>query len=280
MTIALGLFLELISVASSYFININSGAEAVLELTKNGYKIDYDTYEKYIEKVSKEFNKNKYFKILLLLLPGINIINAFINKNKYKKDMVNDRLIRESKVPMTDKEIEQFNNIKYKYNQLLYTLFLFTNTNEEKELIFDGIQPIIIDNCLLKLEEKLLPLAYTLEEVMYLNNLTNNSYRLGKVDGVNTAIIGIPNSQYKVLRVNYDFENELETHDFNEISLEEAKDKTFIVYLFNPNPVIKEKVDNGIIDIQNKRDSKRKVVSRIDNLSLTNNYVLKRIRKK
>ena len=59
-----------------------------------------------------------------------------------------------------------------------------------------------------------------------------------------------------------------------------AKDKTFIVYLFNTNPIIKEKVDNGIIDIQNKRDSKRKVVSRIDNLSLTNNYVLKRIRKK
>ena len=92
------------------------------------------------------------------------------------------------------------------------------------------------------------------------------------------AIIGIPNSTYKLARIQYNYDDEFTTHDFKEMTIEEAKEKKFIVYLFDPTEELKNKVNDGIKEIQISRQEKNKPI--ISNFYPTNNYELKRIRKR
>ena len=270
--VAIGFFTELISVLSSCFINSNIVSKKIVSLAKKGYKLDYKTYEEYFNKVN---SKNRQLvNNILLFLPGINLLSSLVNKYQILND--NDPLINENKIPMTSKELNEFNNLKNYSQQLLFTLFIYLNNIEERELTFDNKTPIIIDNCLIKLEEKILPLSYSLDEVLKLNSLTNCSYRLGKVDNINTAIIGIPNSEYKVLRVQYNFDKDLTTHNFKEMSLKEAKDEKFVVYLFNDTEDIKNVVNKGVEKIKLERRKNNNPIPS----PITYNYELKRIRKR
>lgn len=217
MAIILGLLIEFITVISSYLINLNSNLDKMLSLSKQGYKIDYDTYEKYLHNSVLEEDKNKIINTILLLIPGINLLKSL--SNKYKVLNEKDPIIEENKIPMSEKEIKEYNNLKNKYQRMFYSLFMYIEDTNEKDLVFDGLQPVIIDNCLLKLKEQLFPLSYSLDEVLKLNNLTNYSYRLGFVDNINTAIIGIPNGEYNLARIHYSFEDEFVTHDFKKMTL-------------------------------------------------------------
>ena len=277
MTIILGILIELITVISSCLIKLNSHFDKLLSLSKQGYKIDYDTYEKYLHNAALKEDKNKILNTILLLIPGINLLNSLINK--YQVINEKDPLIEENKIPMSEKEIKEYNSLKNRYQRQFYNLFMYIENTNEKDLIFEGTQPVIIDNYLLKLNEKILPLSYSLDEVLKLNNLTNYSYRIGSVDNINTAIIGIPNSTYKLARVQYNYDDDFTTHDFKEMTLEDAKEKKFIVYLFDPNEELKNKVDEGIKEIQISRQEKEHKPI-ISNFYPTNNYELKRIRKR
>ena len=277
MTIILGILIELVTVISSYLINLNSSLDKMLSLSKEGYKIDYDTYEKYLHNSALKDDKNKILNTILLLIPGINLLKSLINK--YQVITEKDPLIEENKIPMSEKEIKEYNSLKNRYQRQFYNLFMYIEDTNEKDLIFEGLQPVIIDNYLLKLNEKILPLSYSLDEVLKLNNLTNYSYRIGTVDNINTAIIGIPNSTYKLARVQYNYDDDFTTHDFKEMTLEDAKDKKFIVYLFDPSEELKNKVDEGIKEIQITRQEKEHKPI-ISNFYPTNNYELKRIRKR
>ncbi len=277
MTIILGILIELITVISSCLIKLNSHFDKLLSLSKKGYKIDYDTYEQYLHNAALKEDKNKILNTILLLIPGINLLNSLISE--YQVINEKDPLIEENKIPMSEKEIKEYNSLKNRYQRQFYNLFMYIEDTNEKDLIFEGLQPVIIDNYLLKLNEKILPLSYSLDEVLKLNNLTNYSYRIGTVDNINTAIIGIPNSTYKLARVQYNYDDDFTTHDFKEMTLEDAKDKKFIVYLFDPSEELKNKVDEGIKEIQITRQEKEHKPI-ISNFYPTNNYELKRIRKR
>ena len=277
MTIILCILIELITVISSCLIKLNSHFDKLLSLSKQGYKIDYDTYEQYLHNAALKEDKNKILNTILLLIPGINLLNSLIIE--YQVINEKDPLIEENKIPMSEKEIKEYNSLKNRYQRQFYNLFMYIEDTNEKDLVFEGTQPVIIDNYLLKLNEKLLPLSYSLNEVLKLNNLTNYSYRVGTVDNINTAIIGIPNSTYKLARVQYNYDDDFTTHDFKEMTLEEAKEKKFIVYLFDPSEELKNKVDEGIKEIQITRQEKEHKPI-ISNFYPTNNYELKRIRKR
>ncbi len=278
MTLIFSILIELITILSSCLIKLNISLNKMLSLAKQGYKLDYDTYEKYLHNSSLKEDKNKILNIILLLIPGINLLSSLI----YKYQIINEKdpLIEENKILMSEKEIKEYNSLKNKYQKMFYNLFMYMEDTNEKDLVFEGTQPIIIDNCLLKLKEQLIPLSYNLDEVLKLNNLTNYSYRLGSVDNVNTAIIGIPNGEYKLRRVQYNFDEEFITHDFKEMTLEDAKEKKFVIYLFDNQEEIKNKVENGIKEIEEKRHSKRWNNQIFSSLPKTNNYELKRIRKR
>ena len=84
------------------------------------------------------------------------------------------------------------------------------------------------------LDERLVPLAYTLDEVKRLNNVTDGNLRLGKVDDTNIAVIGVPEDVEPFERVKLAdaYQNDDAFIPLNE---EDCKRECFLVYPYNNN---------------------------------------------
>ena len=258
MYIFLGIVGELATVVGSIAISLNGVVDSVLEISKNGYKIDksvLDEYEKRQVKEKKEKTNGlkKALDVVLLFVSGVNLLRAGIENIKMKKSVMNDPQIKEALIPMTDREKEQYAKMEGKMKKLIFTAFTTAKENEEEEFMgFIGKRLIVVDHGLTSLYyEKLMPLSYTLDEVKKLNEATTYSYRIGKVDGINVAIIGIPNSNSSVSRIQFKAEDYKITHTYDKMTEEEAKDKTFVVYPFTTNN--EEEVQKVIEEIKQSR---------------------------
>lgn len=264
MIIFLSVLGELGTVVGSFVIQFNGVLDSFLEIPKNGYKIDkaiLDDYQKRQDEAEKEKKSASNFALgtLLLLIPGVNLVFSGIKVAKMKKAVMNDPKIKEALVPMTEKEKEQYSQLDGKLQKLLFSAYTLSKENEEEEFFgFIGNRPIVVDHGLTSLHyDFLLPLAYSFDEVKKLNEVTNYSYRVGKVDGRNIAIIGIPNPDSHVSRVQFKAENYKMTHTYENMTEEEAKDKTFIVYPFIQNDEILEKFEKCIEEISKSREDKK-----------------------
>lgn len=119
MYVFLAIILELASVVGSVVITFNTVIDGILEVGKNGYRIDKDTLEEIKEKNKNKNERSKFKKILdwvLLFTPGINLINAGISyfkfKNLIRNSIKNDPKIKEVIFPMTEEEKEEYSKIK------------------------------------------------------------------------------------------------------------------------------------------------------------------------
>ena len=258
MYIFLGIVGELATVVGSVAISLNGAFDSVLEISKNGYKIDksvLDEYEKRQaeEKKEKTNGFKKALGVVLLFVPGVNLLRAGIANIKMKKSVMNDPQIKEALIPMTDSEKEQYAKMEGKMQKLAFTAFTTAKENEQEEFFgFIGKRPIVVDHGLTSLSyEELIPLAYTLDEVKRLNEATTYSYRIGKIDGKNVAVIGIPNPDSPVSRIQFKSEDYKITHAYDKMTEEEAQDKTFIVYPFTTHN--EEEVQKVIEEIKQFR---------------------------
>ena len=258
MYIFLGIIGELATVIGSSYIILNGALDSVLEISKNGYKIDKNTLDEFSKKQEKEKqDKNKGIKRLLggiiLFTPGVNLINSIIKINKLKKSVMSDPMIKESLIPMTDKEKEQYAKMEGKMQKLAFTAFTTKKGNNDEEFFgFVGNRPIVVDHGLTAIYcEELMPLDYTLDEVKRLNDATTYSYRIGKIEDKNVAIIGIPNPDSQVSRVQFKKENYSITHAYEKMTEEDAQDKTFVVYPFTT--YYEEDVQKVIDEIKQSR---------------------------
>lgn len=267
MYIFLGIVGELATVVGTVAISLNAAMDSVLEISKNGYKIDKSVLDEYQKKQAEEKQKisgiKKVLGALLILIPGVNLLNAGIKGAKLKKSIMNDPQIKDAIVPMTDKEKEQYEKMEGKMQKLTFTAFTTAKENEEEEFFgFIGKRPIVVDHGLTSLYyEELMPLDYTLDEVKRLNEATTFSYRIGKIDGKNVAVIGIPNPDSPVSRIQFKSEDYKITHTYEKITEEEAKDKTFTVYPLTTHEDTKENLEKVIEEIKQ---------SRIDSATKTN----------
>lgn len=239
MIIFLGVVVELATVLGTIAITINGSANSILEIFKNGYKIDkevLDEYQKKQAEAKKEKNtvSKKVLRTILLFVPGVNMLRAGISSVNMKKAIMNDPQIKEVLVPMTDQEKEQYAKMKGKLQKLVFTAFTYGKEHEEKECCgFVGNRLIVVDHGLTSLYYKELPLLeYTLDEVKKLNEATTFSYRIGTIDGRNVAIIGIPNPNSSIDRIQFKSEDYKITYDYTKMTEETAKDKKFVVYPF------------------------------------------------
>lgn len=82
---------------------------------------------------------------------------------------------------------------------------------------------------------------------------TTFSYRIGKIDGKNIAVIGIPNPDSPVSRIQFKSEGYKITHSYEKMTEEEAKDKTFTVYPFATHEDTKENLEKVIEEIKQSR---------------------------
>ena len=267
MIIFLGIVGEITTVIGSVAIAFNAGLDSVLEISKNGYKIDKNVLDELQKKQTEEKKQktnlaNRVLGTILLLVPGVNLINASIKGVKLKKSLMNDPQIKEAIVPMTEKEKEQYAKMEGKLQKLTFTAFTTAKENEEEILGFIGKRPIVVDHGLTSLYyEELMPLGYTLAEVKRLNEATSYSYRIGKIDGKNVAVIGIPNPDSPVSRIQFKAEDYKITHTYEKITEEEAQDKTFIVYPFTIHDDTQADVEKVIKEMKQ---------SRIDNATKAN----------
>lgn len=258
MYIFLGIVGELATIIGSVAISVNGAFDSVLEISKKGYKIDKNVLDEIQKKQAEEKQKKnngvkKLLGVILLLVPGVNLINASIKSVKLKKSVMNDPQVKQAIVPMTEKEKEQYAKMETKMQKLAFTTFTIENKNEEKEFFgFIGKRPIVVDHGLTSLHyEELIPLAYTFDEVKRLNDATTYSYRIGKIEDRNVAIIGIPNPDSPVSRVQFKKENYNITHAYEKMTEEDAQDKTFVVYPFTTH--YEEDVQKVIDEIKQSR---------------------------
>lgn len=263
MIIFLGIVGELATVIGSFAIFINAGLDSVLEISKNGYKIDKSVLDeiqkKQAEKRKQDTNLAKQvLRTILFLVPGVNLIYASINGIKIKKSVMNDPQIKKSIVPMTEDEKEQYAKMKGKLQKLAFTAFTVVREDEDVEFLgFIEERSIILDHGSISLNyEKLMPLNYTLEEVIRLNEATTYSYRIGKIDGKNVAIIGIPNPNSPVSRIVFKAENYEIKHTYEKMTEEEAKDKTFTIYPYLVHDDTQANVEKIIREIKQSRIDK------------------------
>lgn len=258
MYIFLGIVGELATIIGSVAISVNGALDSALEILENGYKLDKNVLDEIQKKQAEEKQKKnngvkKLLSVILLLVPGVNLVSAGIESIKLKKSVMNDPQVKQAIVPMTDKEKELYAKMETKMQKLAFTTFTIENKNEEKEFFgFIGKRPIVVDHGLTSLHyEELIPLAYTFDEVKRLNDATTYSYRIGKIEDRNVAIIGIPNPDSPVSRVQFKKENYNITHAYEKMTEEEAQDKTFVVYPFTTHN--EEDVEKVIEEIKQSR---------------------------
>ena len=261
MYILLAVLGEVASVAGTLAITLKGGTDLILEITENGYKFPFGSKEEmeaFLAKSKEKRNNKKGLKDLYnkvsMFIPGVNLITASVNIRKMKKEVLNDPETKKIIVPMTDKEKEQYSKMDGKLQKLQYIIFL-TENNKEKEFVgFIGHHPLAVDHGLLSIYfDEILPLNYTLEEIKRLNDATGYTYRVGKIDGRNVAVIGIPEPDKLVSRITFKSEDCNIKHDYNRMTDEEAEGKEFAVYPFSLNQESKEKLVQVIEEIKNSR---------------------------
>ena len=236
MVIFLGIVGELITVIGSVAITIHFIIDSVLEIPNNGYKLDKDLLDekKAKEKTQKPNSMKMALTTMLLLAPGINLIYTSIKGVKLKKSIMKDPEMKKYLIPMPEIEKEKYAQLKSKFWKLKWATFA--------------------DYKLTSLcYEKLMSLDYTLDEVKRLNEATIYSYRIGKMDGRNIAIIGIPNPNGTIKRVRSKEDNYNTIYMYENMTEEEAKNKTFTVYPFTIYEETQSEVEKVVQEIKKSR---------------------------
>ena len=256
--IALG---EIATIIASNVIALGGYVEGIVELGNKGYKFvtEKDGHQlPRIKELIEEDNKtNGTVKarirrtkgLILTLAPGINIIHSMFQRRKIKKDIVNSAGSESVIVPMTDEEKEQYARLKNNKQKISY-LTLISDENHQEYLGFIGDRIVVCENVTDLKYEKLPAIAYTLDEVKKLNDVTTNSYRLGTIDDDSVAIIGFPNPAAVIKKVSFKDET-IRSHEFIPMTEEEAANKRFTVYPYAEDT--DGKIANAVEEIRNNR---------------------------
>ena len=225
------IFLQLVTIIICIINSYNCVNNLLLKIAKKGYKFQTKNLNYFLSKNKFQNKLPMLLSYILMLIPGVNIIYINIKNNILINDLISDLYEQKILVGMTPTEKEQFRKLISKKDKINFIIDM---------VLKESIQPINLnennidpDNVILCLKnEHLTPLAYTLDEVKKLSTAANHSYIIGKIDNINTAIIGIPANLDRVKEVRFLSENFNTNHQFEKIPETETKGKTFLVYPF------------------------------------------------
>lgn len=225
MTIILGIIVEILTILGASLIAVKGSMDALLEIPKNGYKFNEDELEKYKEEyLQKQGKKGKILPKVMLFTPGINMLAMCIYSYKFKNSIMKDEDVKKVIVPMTNYEKNEYSKLDNNFERIMFTVGNLSHNNNTK------IEP----NTLI-LHNDSLSDVYTIDDVKKLNSVTKGTYRLGIVDGLHTAIIGIPAQDRVVKSVKFKDEDYKEKHEFVNITEDNSNDEIFVVYPFLRN---------------------------------------------
>ena len=260
--IGLGVLIEIGTIKISNKISNNWLDNLLMTLHGSGYKIKKGKEKELLKKMEDilEVSIPKSLLLFLLhILPGINILSEITIAEMCKNKVLNNTEIRKYITPMTREENEQYDTLNNDYEKKGYINYLMEKEDDDKTkiVLINGIPTIVNLSVTPILNERLLPLAYTEEEIKLLNKVTNEKYELGKINGTNTAIVGYPKEGEKINKVSFKDDNFNKSYIFEPLK-EEEKD-TFIVYPYEYNNELKERYDKVIEEISKRREEKKEI---------------------
>lgn len=248
----IGIFtLEVLSCMAT--VSVHSQLESlILEgIFKNGYKLSYDKCKDIdVDSLKFDHDIGRKGQTVLFFIPIVN----YTFEKKLVKDVteafMNNNTLSKAIVPLTDIEKSIFNSITNKVERMN---FMQTAMGLKEEQVITGYKDgkvNVHDNGLYGLSiERLTPLAYTYDEVLKLNKITLNKYKLCKVNDTNIAIIGVPNNiDEDVKRVM--FMAERDSNIYPATSIEDPLDKHYLVYPFHQY----NGLDDGVKQIKKERE--------------------------
>ncbi len=236
------LSLEIITLMGSSGLLIKELETVILTLAKKGYVLKPGK----TDIMTKQIPEHQFLTcILFLLIPGINLAFIKLGARRRIKEVIEAVTESNQMRTMLASEKETYDKLNTKRERLTYLTSLMTDKSpkkdcpspEEKEI------PSRLDNHILCLSGKrLIPLAYTLEEVKVLNQVTGHFYQVGRIEDMNIAIIGMPTEE-TIEKLMIGEENQANMHCFKSMSEIEAKNKTFVVYPWETRQDILEKIE-------------------------------------
>lgn len=240
-------------------IKINKFKKTYTSYGDKGYKIDQQKISDYEYKNSK---LNQAIDLVCFLIPGVNIVNTIIRTNKSTNEFKKNVDESNALIPMNDNEIKYYNSLNNINKKILF--IVQDNNLENQDLLSEYIklcladEDKVLDKKVAQLYyDKLPPISYTINEVKQLSKAIDSSYKLGKVEGVNTAIIGLPDD-CEVEKVILKRQDKLETYYYEQIDDERLNDEHFIIYPFGIDYEESDELKDCYKKITDKRDEVRK----------------------
>jgi hypothetical protein len=174
-------------------------------------------------------NFKDYVSTILSLIPFVNLIYMFIICYKEYKEILDDPDIKRTIIPMTEEEKKGYEYLGGIFEKIEY----IDNLNERPKPMFSwftekGVAVIGYEttNDLYIYDDELKPLGYSLEEVKKINSVTNNSYIIGRIEGKNVAIVGVPHHEFVINRIFFTREEYRIPYIFESINEEDTKNYT------------------------------------------------------
>lgn len=226
----------------------------VLQFYKQGKKIDPDVLKEYEKNLNKKIeNKNtKTILNILYIIPIINIITATLEGKLMHNDIRKYLEKNNGLMDMNSDEIEQYNQLKSITDKLTYINIIGASTKRSKENSTLTKINIERDQLIRITCERLMPLAYTLEEIKTLNSYTNGKYVAFRIKDLNIAVVGCKDEVEKYSIVF--FPDQKIAYQLEQYTDETASQKTFIVYPYNEEA--ENQVQKGIDKIIQDRFKK------------------------
>ncbi len=260
--ILLGLGIELTTViTSAVVLPFIAVCQSLMDKAEEGYRFSFEKTLSDKKETKNNMNQSKktpkyVLGLCMYLIPGVNLIYALVQNSKIR-DLFKSEENQSYFVPLTEDEQVVYNKLDKTTDKIYFCCSIASKKEGSEEILgVMGGKVVMVDHELQTLhEDPLLPLDYTLDEVKELNGITKYSYRLGMIDDKAVAIIGIPNEDTNIGRVQLKNEDYRITHDFVSLTEEEAQDKTFIVYPFMSSEDTKKDLDKCIERIRRSRGS-------------------------
>ena len=238
---------EATTILASLIIDSKEKKNSIVELAKNGYRFDRDSYELYeLSKKQKSSILKKTGRFLLHLLPGVNIVSSVIIGKKESEELLSDEGIISQMVCMNKNERILYyampDHLKYQFATSLLEDYNNQNEVPNEHLVDSLLQQS--DSTRLYYQ-KIMKKQYSFDEVLSLNEILGNDVRFGIMDGNYVAIIGIPEIEKPTAFVSFESENFRTIHEFTPITLDEARDKKFDVYPFALTEELEREINNS-----------------------------------
>ena len=234
--------------------NNYSALISYLNIYDHGFKYNGSMDDFEMEYLSVVSTKRIYIDLLFTLVPFINIIYNSL-KNNYLKNRIFYNLSSEDRLEMlSEEEKSKYFSLENDFQKIVYAEFLNKKYIDAEFVGFNGMFPVFENNklCVLRYD-RLTPLGYTIDDVKKISDFLESNFIIGKVEGVNVAIISKMNLNINsILRENDSLDN---AKTFEQMDPEVITGERFIIYPFDDISDKEEELNNLIRKLYDERPS-------------------------